>query len=118
MDCRKCEIYKETNGIGKLECKKCPKYKRFQITNTQRPKLIFEELSELIKESCMCEEKDISIIDCLRKLPPQSSVPLMMSICLDMSIREIAKYHDCSKTKMDTVIKKSVIMLKACIAIS
>jgi DNA-directed RNA polymerase specialized sigma24 family protein len=80
--------------------------------------LIFEELSELIKEACICEEKDISIIDLLRKLPPQSAVPLMMSICLDMSIRDIAKYHDCSKTKMDTIIKKSIVMLRACIYIN
>ncbi len=112
MDCKKCEIYKETQGVGKLECKKCKKYKQFQIQNSPRPKLIFEDLTELIKEACAEHEKTLTIIDHIRHLPREMAVPLMMFYHLNMSLREIAAYHKWSKYKSDSIIKKSVIILK------
>ena len=112
MDCSKCETYLRTQGIGKLECKKCRHYKNFQIRNTPRSKLIFENLTELIKESVAEEQKTLSIVEHISKMPREFSVPLTMYYLLNMSLREIALYHNYSKSKVDSIIKNSVMILK------
>jgi DNA-directed RNA polymerase specialized sigma24 family protein len=113
IECRVCDIFIQTHGAGKLECRKCDKYKSFQVKSAPRPPIIFEPLSELIKESCAEQPQTITIITHIQHLPRELSVPLMMHYALNMTHQEIADYHGKkNKSYASRKIKSSVEIIK------
>ena len=112
LKCATCQIYRDTDGLGKLECRKCESYKAFQIKGTRRPPVIFEDLTELIKETCADTEKTRDIMQVIQSLPLERSVPLMMQFYLNATLQEIADYHVMSRQAVDKKNKLTIDIIK------
>ncbi len=112
LKCTTCQIYRDTDGLGKQECRKCESYKTFQIKGTPRPPVIFEDLTELIKESCADTEKTRDIMQVIQSLPLERSVPLMMQFYLAATLQEIADYHVMSRQAVDKKNKLTIDIIK------
>lgn len=112
MDCTHCEIYIRTQGVGVLECKKCHKYRQFQIKSSPRPQLIYESLPDLIREACADQECTRSILDHLQHIPRPLAVPLLLHCALDMTLQDIADYHAVSRGCVARRIKQAATLLR------
>jgi hypothetical protein len=83
--------------------------KHKQVGDLPQDKMLFVHLSQEIYENIAGPQEDNQVIDVLRKLPLNQSVPMMMQIVLNCSVVEIADYLKISR---QTVYKKNKCSLE------
>jgi len=97
MDCTRCQSYKDTNGYGGPACLRCKQYKGWQIKSVKRQSIRYEIIPQAILEQIEDLTKEANMLEVLRKLPLELSVPVVMYWILGATQQEIADYHGISR---------------------
>jgi DNA-directed RNA polymerase specialized sigma24 family protein len=90
-ECQTCDIYRTTKGRGNKDCKSCPYYRVFRMRFSAKERLMIVDLSQQVIESIPDDQHAYAIMEGIRKLPREKSMPLMMQYFLGMTVREIAQ---------------------------
>lgn len=112
MDCSKCDSYKDTQGRGGKACLNCKRYKEFQVKNTRRQTIKFEILPQAIIEQIEDLTQKVNMLEALRKLPLELSVPALMYWILGATQQEIADYHGTSHQMVARNNSKAIELIK------
>ena len=109
MDCSTCEHY--NRGRGQRACLKCKKYKDIHIKGGKRESIRTEHLPQEIMDN-IPDPNTRTLIQSLRHLPVQYSVPLLMVAVLNMSHQDIADYHGVSRQAIAQKISQGTKLIK------
>lgn len=75
-------------------------------------RLNVDHLPQWMYENIACTDQRKELIDIIRKLPLDKSVPIMMQIILNASVAEIAEYLNVSKQAVYKKNKLTLTILK------
>ena len=108
--CSQCDNWH--NGKGSQNCLKCGKYKTFQKKSVLRDAIVYKNMPDEILESFEELPKVKNIVDAIKQLPIDKSVPLMMYYLLGCTLQEIADYHKVSAPAIHKKNKLSIELIK------
>jgi DNA-directed RNA polymerase specialized sigma24 family protein len=108
MRCSRCLNY--NHGRGGKPCLKCKKYRDIQIKSVRRETIKTEHIPDAILEN-ISDPRTRTLLSILKQLPPGRSVPLMMRSVLDMSVSEIADYHQITRRAQNGRLLRAVRLL-------
>jgi hypothetical protein len=111
MNCPECKIYQKSHGKGTVKCLTCVQYIEIVKTSGKRSTIAIDTIPDIILEN-VPDEKITTIIDALRQIPLEYSVPLVAYYYLNASQRELANYFKCSQQSLSLKIKKSIELIK------
>ena len=114
MNCTLCQSYKDTSGHGGPACLKCKTYKQFQIKDAKRQTIKFEIIPQAIMEQIEDLTKKVDMLEMIRKLPLELSVPVMMYWILGCTQQEVADFLHCSQPMVIKKNRKAIECIKKC----
>ena len=109
MNCSECNAY--NRGKGKKECLKCKQYLEIIKKSGLRSSIPIEVVPSIILEA-LPDQSGTNLLQIVKQLPLDFSVPLLMKYCLMASEREIAKHLKMSKTKVHNKIIIALDIIK------
>jgi hypothetical protein len=109
MDCSRCAQW--NNGRGKPACLKCKQYKDLQIKSVKRQSIKTEHVPDAILEN-IADPRTRDLIDIIRQMPTKYGVPMVMRSVLNMTVKEIAVYHNLSESALSQNITKGIKIIQ------
>ena len=109
MDCSSCPQY--NHGRGQKSCLKCKQYKDIQLKSVKRETIKTEHIPQAIMDN-IADPRTRDLMQIIKQIPTQYSVPLLMRSLLGMSIQEIATYHAHAKSGVSKKIAKAIEIIK------
>ena len=109
QNCTDCDSYQR--GKGRPACLQCQKYKDILLSTTKRQTIRIDVIPDTILND-IPDNRAVTLLDALKQLPLELSVPVIMRHILDASLREIADYHGYSRTSGTAKIKNAIEIIK------
>ena len=109
MNCATCDHY--NLGRGQPLCLKCKQYKDIQLKSGKRESIRTEHLPQEILDN-ISDPKTVTLLGVIRHLPTQYAVPLLMRTLLNMSLQQIADYHQVAKQTTDKKIRQGIKIIE------
>jgi hypothetical protein len=106
-----CKACIKDKGKNTKRCLKCPHYRQLQKEYDNREQIAFDHLPEIIIEQVAALPQP-DVIERIKHLPLEMSVPLMMQYYLGATLSEIGKYLKISKQAVDARNKKTLTELR------
>jgi DNA-directed RNA polymerase specialized sigma24 family protein len=109
MQCTHCDNY--NRGHGQPACLKCQKYKDILLQSVRRNTIAIDVVPDTILNN-IPDPRSITILDAIRQLPLELSMPLLAYHILGANQREIANHYNISRRAVQGKIKKSIEIIK------
>ena len=109
VTCARCQ---QENGKSDKRCLRCAHYKQFQKQYDLREQIVFDHLPEALLEQ-IADTPRPDLIERIRSLPLNKSVPLMMQYYLNASPDEIADHLQITRQAVARKNKLTLVELRS-----
>jgi len=109
ITCSRCQ---QEKGKSDRRCLRCGHYKQFQKEYDLRDQMVFDHLPEALLEQ-VADTPRPDLIERIRALPLQKSVPLMMQYYLNASPSEIADHLQITRQAVARKNKLTLVELRS-----
>jgi DNA-directed RNA polymerase specialized sigma subunit len=111
MNCIDCEVYLKTKGRGSKTCFNCRRYTGFKLRSEIRQSVAYECVPEDMLNK-YADEKQNTILDVLRKMPPMTAIIISSHYYAHINISDLSTVMNISRRQIRTHIQAGIHHLK------